>query len=137
MAFARDALFVRRFTARTLIAATLLAVPIQAAAQLIISEFRVRGPSGLADEYVVITNPSPTPHTVAALSGTGYGVAASDGVTRFSIPNGTVIPGYGSYLGVNSVSYSLGSYPAGNGTTATGNATFTTDIPDTPGSDLQ
>jgi hypothetical protein len=29
--------------------------------------------------------------------------------------------------------YSLGSYPAGNGTTATGDATYTTDIPDNAG----
>jgi len=36
-------------------------------------------------------------------------------------------------LCVNSTSYSLGSYPAGNGTTATGDATYTTDIPDNAG----
>jgi hypothetical protein len=36
-------------------------------------------------------------------------------------------------LCVNSASYSLGSYPAGNGTTATGDATYTTDIPDNVG----
>lgn len=34
---------------------------------------------------------------------------------------------------MNSVAYSLASYPAGNGTTATGDATFTTDIPDNAG----
>jgi hypothetical protein len=34
---------------------------------------------------------------------------------------------------VNSVAYSLASYPAGNGTTATGDATYTTDIPDNAG----
>jgi hypothetical protein len=37
------------------------------------------------------------------------------------------------YLCVNSVGYSLASYPAGNGTTATGDATYTTDIPDNAG----
>src|SRR4029434_1850987 len=62
-------------------------------------------------------------------SGTGYGLAASDGTTRCSIPNGTVIPARGHYLCVNSVGYGLASYPAGNGTTATGDATYTTDIP--------
>ena len=40
-------------------------------------------------------------------SGTGYGVAASDGSTRCSIPNGTVIPAGGHYLCVNCVGYSL------------------------------
>jgi hypothetical protein len=60
-------------------------------------------------------------------------VAASDGVTRATIPNGTVIPGHGHYLIVNSLSYSLASSPAGNGTTATGDVTYTTDIPDNAG----
>ncbi|GAB2464165.1 hypothetical protein GCM10027082_14760 [Comamonas humi] len=113
------------------------ALPSQAqtatAGQLVISEFRVRGPNGANDEYIVIQNLSGADHTVTSASGTGYGVAASDGTTRFSIPNGTVIPNQGYYLGVNSVGYSLASYPAGNGTTATGDATWTTDIPDNAG----
>ena len=71
-------------------------------------------------------------HTVAG-GGTGYAVAASNGVARMVIPNGTVIPAYGHYLGVNSVGYSLASYPAGNGTAAIGDATWTTDIPDNAG----
>jgi hypothetical protein len=101
--------------------------------QIIISEFRVRGPSGAQDEFIELYNASGADHTVAAASGTGYGVAASDGVTRCSIPNGTVIPNRGHYLCVNSATYSLGAYPAGNGTTATGDATYTTDIPDNAG----
>jgi hypothetical protein len=101
--------------------------------QIIISEFRVRGPSGATDEFIELYNASGAAHTVVAASGTGYGVAASDGTTRCSIPNGTVIPNRGHYLCVNSTSYSLGSYPAGNATTATGDATYTTDIPDNAG----
>ena len=62
------------------------------AGQLVISEFRVRGPNGLNDEFIEIANVSGADHTVAALSGTGYGIAASNGVTRCSIPTGTVIP---------------------------------------------
>lgn len=101
---------------------------------LLISEFRLRGPSGANDEFVEIYNPGSTPHTVESSDGSaGYGLAASDGVVRFTIPNGTVIPAKGHYLGVNSVAYSLASYPAGNGTTATGDATYTTDIPDNAG----
>src|ERR687891_490500 len=101
-------------------------------AQLIISEFRVRGPNGANDEFVEIYNNSGADHTVAG-GGTGYAVAASNGVARCVIPNGTVIPNRGHYLCVNSVGYSLASYPAGNGTTATGDATYTTDIPDNAG----
>jgi hypothetical protein len=103
------------------------------AGQIIISEFRVRGPNGANDEFIEIFNASGADHTVTAASGTGYGVAASDGTTRCSIPNGTVIPNRGHYLCANSVGYSLASYPAGNGTTATGDATYTTDIPDNAG----
>ena len=99
---------------------------------LVISEFRVRGPNGANDEFVEITNVGSTDHTVAG-GGTGYAVAASNGVARCVIPNGTVVPAFGSYLCVNSVGYSLASYPAGNGTTATGDATYTTDIPDNAG----
>lgn len=101
-------------------------------AQIIISEFRLRGPSGANDEFIELYNNSGADHTVAG-GGTGYAVAASDGVARCVIPNGTVIPNRGHYLCVNSVAYSLASYPAGNGTTATGDATYTTDIPDNAG----
>lgn len=103
-----------------------------AATTLVISEFRVRGPSGANDEFIEIMNATGADHTVAG-GGTGYAVAASDGVARCVIPNGTVIPNKGHYLCVNSVAYSLASYPAGNGTTATGDATYTTDIPDNAG----
>src|SRR4030095_2570490 len=89
------------------------------AGQLLISEFRVRGPNGATDEFIEIYNNSGADHTVTAASGTGYGIAASDATTRCSIPNGTVIPNRGHYLCTNSSvgGYSLGSYPAGNGTT--------------------
>jgi hypothetical protein len=103
------------------------------AGQVLISEFRLRGPSGAQDEFIELYNNSGASHTVVAASGTGYGVAASDGTTRCSIPNGTVIPNRGHYLCVNSATYSLGAYPGGNGTTATGDATYTTDIPDNAG----
>jgi len=122
-----------RRTLRIVASAVLLAASLDAAAQLIISEFRLRGPNGANDEYVVLHNNSGTDHTVTAASGTGYGLAASDGVTRCSVPNGTIVPRNGAYLCVNSVGYSLASYPAGNGTTATGDATYTTDIPDNAG----
>lgn len=105
---------------------------ISVTAPLIISEFRLRGPSGANDEFIEVYNASGSTHTVSG-GGTGYAIVASDGVARCVIPNGTVIPNRGHYLCVDSVAYSLSSYPAGNGTTATGDATYTTDIPDNAG----
>ena len=106
----------------------ILLIPVAAfgAGSLIISEFRVRGPSGANDEFIEIYNDSGIAHTVTASSGSGYAVAASDGTTRCSIPNGTVIPARGHYLCTNSGAYSLGGY-------ATADATYTTDIPDNAG----
>lgn len=97
------------------------------ASTLVISEFRERGPSGANDEFVEIYNPNSLPVTVSTSDASaGWALVASDGTARFIIPNGTVIPPRGHYLGANSVAYSLSGY-------ATANATFTTDIPDNSG----
>jgi predicted extracellular nuclease len=104
------------------------------AGQLIISEFRNRGPNGVADEYVEVYNNTALNHTVQSSDGSaGYSIVAQDNILRCTIPNGTVIPARGHYLCVNSAGYSLGNYPAASGTTATGDASFTTDIPDNNG----
>jgi len=101
---------------------------------LMISEFRLRGPNGANDEFIEIYNSSGAQLTVQSADGSaGYAVGAADGIIRCTIPNGTVIPAGGHYLCVNSVGYSLASYPAGDGTTATGNASYTTDIGDNVG----
>src|SRR5215207_6666251 len=50
-----------------------------ATGQLIISEFRVRGPNGANDEFIEIFNDTGADHTVAG-GGTGYAIAASNGV---------------------------------------------------------
>src|SRR5205807_4557866 len=52
---------------------------------------------------------------------------------RCAVPHGTAIPAGGHFLCANSVAYSISGYPAGNGTTATANLTYTTDIPDNAG----
>jgi len=122
--------FVSRFLAFVLLT---IVVSTNASAQLIISEFRTHGVNGAADEFIELCNNSANPLTVAAASGTGYGVAASDGVLRCTVPNGTVIPARGHYLCANSSGFSLTSYPAGNGTTSTADATYTTDIADNAG----
>lgn len=60
-------------------------------------------------------------------------MVASDGLTRFVTPNGTIIPARGHFLGVNNLQYSLASYPAGSGAIATGDATYTMNIADNAG----
>jgi hypothetical protein len=101
-------------------------VHVFAAGSLVISEFRLRGPNGATDEFIEIYNDSGVTHTVTPASGTGYGVAASDGVLRCTIPTGTVIPARGHFLCANSGGYSLTAYAAAD-------ATYTTDIPDNAG----
>src|SRR5262245_14066283 len=91
------------------------------AGQIVISEFRLHGPNGDNDEYIVLHNRSGADHVVTAASGTGYGLAASDGVTRCTIPNGTVIPNQRAYLCANSAGYSLTGH-------AGPDASFTTGI---------
>lgn len=101
---------------------------------LIISEFRLFGTAGGTDEFIEVYNNSDAAHFVVAPDGSsGYAIAASDGVVRCTIPNGTMIPARGHFLCVNSGGYSLSNYPAGDGTTATGDATYSNDIADNAG----
>jgi hypothetical protein len=91
------------------------------ATPLVISEFRLRGPGGASDEFIEIYNAGDSNVTVQAFDGSaGFAVAAADFLTRFTIPNGTVIPARGHYLGVNSAGYTLGSHPASSTTPSTG-----------------
>jgi hypothetical protein len=97
---------------------------------LIISETRFQGPNGLEDEYVEIYNNTDTAHVVSPPDGSsGYALVAADGAVRAVIPFGATIPARGHYLIANSNGYSLSGYPAGPGTTATPDLTFTADIP--------
>ncbi|MBX7187282.1 MAG: choice-of-anchor D domain-containing protein [Vicinamibacteria bacterium] len=72
---------------------------------LVIREFRLRGPVGPAsatDEYVALHNRTNTSITIAAPDGSaGFTVADSNGVPVFTIPNGLVIPARGHFLGAN------------------------------------
>lgn len=101
---------------------------------LLISEFRFRGPGGANDEYVELYNNTDAPIIVSAPDGSdGWALAASDGVVRFVLANGTNIPARGHYLGVNSGGYSLNGYPSGATGGATGDGTYTNDIHDNSG----
>ena len=83
-------------------------------APLIISEFRFRGPNGINDEFIEIYNNSDSPtYVLATDASSGFAVAAADGVIRFIIPNGTIIPARGHYLGTNFF-YSLDDYAPGD-----------------------
>ena len=88
--------------------------------QLLISEFRLHGPQGPEDEFIEIYNNTDSPHVVASVSGQGYSVAASDGVVRCLIPDGTNIPARGHFLCTNSDGYSLSNYPSSAPFTVTG-----------------
>jgi hypothetical protein len=115
------------------------ALPPTTVGQLIISEFRLRGPGGAQDEFIEIYNPTAASVSAqAADASAGLGIVASDGTLRCTIPNGTPIPARGHFLCANTA-YSLINYPSGNNgsvaTLATADAAFsnTTDIPDIAG----
>jgi hypothetical protein len=105
-----------------------------APAPIMISEFRFRGPNGVNDEFVEIYNNTDRDLQVATIDASeGWSLVASDGLVRSVIPVGTIIPARGHYLAVNTLGYSLGSYPAGDDRTATADASYVTDIPDGAG----
>ncbi|HXM36484.1 MAG TPA: lamin tail domain-containing protein [Pyrinomonadaceae bacterium] len=103
------------------------------AGTLIISEFRVRGPNGANDEFIEIYNNSGANHTVASISGGGYAVATSAGVIICTLPNTTVIPAGGHFICVNTIAFSLATYPSGSSPIGSGDATYGFDIPDQSG----
>jgi hypothetical protein len=124
------------------------------AGQVVISELRLRGPAGSADEFVELYNNTDQDVVVQATDASaGWAVVVSDGQFTgplFTVPNGTRIPARGHFLGANSLGYSLGGYPSGNPNaliltaapnavaqvpfaTATPDATWDIDVPDGTG----
>ena len=98
-------------------------------AGLIISEFRLRGPNGSNDEYLELYNNTDTGITICTADGSsGWAVVSSDGITRFVVGSGTMIPARAHYLAVAG-GYSLSGY---SGSTP-GNLTYASDIPDNSG----
>ncbi|HYE13826.1 MAG TPA: hypothetical protein VD968_05220 [Pyrinomonadaceae bacterium] len=95
--------------------------------QVVISEFRFRGPAGSCDEFVELYNNSVERVVVQSTDGSaGWTIASLDAVgpgeptvynDAIMIPNGTVIPPHGHYLATcvqldeaNTNRYSLGAY---------------------------
>jgi hypothetical protein len=104
-----------------------------ATGQVLISEFRFNGPGGTTDEFIELYNNTDAALTVAdptppATGAAGWALATNTGVV-FVVPNGTTIPARGHFLAVNkfpgATGYTLDGYPAGNGTTATGDLVYT------------
>lgn len=99
---------------------------------VIISEFRVRGPNGTTDEFVELyntTNNDINVNTPDGSAGWPLAALAADGVTittPFTIPIDTIIPAHGHYLAVNSAGYSLSAR-------ASADQTYTADLADNTG----
>ncbi len=93
--------------------------------QLLINEFRLRGPNGAADEYVELYNNTDTPITVSVTDGSqGWAVVSlANEEFGFIIPNGTTIAPRAHLLAINPTGYSLSGHTAAD-------RTFTTDLPD-------
>lgn len=90
------------------------------------------------NEFIEFYNNTDSQITVSTTDGSaGWSLVAEDGIVRFTIPNGTVIPARGHYLATNSVGYSLTQYPGGyegtNESFSTPDISYTLDIEDTFG----
>jgi parallel beta-helix repeat protein len=69
------------------------------AGQIVISEFRLRGEAGAADDFVELYNATNAPMNVVSADGSaGWAVATSDGVVRGVVPVGVTIPARGHFL---------------------------------------
>lgn len=80
-----------------------------ATALVIISEFRLQGPTSTTDEFIELYNT-----TSSSINISGYTLTSSDGQLSLTLPSAT-IPGYGHYLITNTSGYSLGNAAQGLG----------------------
>lgn len=108
-----------------------------------ISEFRLRGPQGVRDEFVELYNPSDTPAIVNTTDNSdGWALAAATSAGATSgvavVPNGTVIPARGHFLFADNpdgatgltLVYSLNTYPAIQVRSADSDTGWSFDLPD-------
>jgi hypothetical protein len=95
------------------------AAPVGLNTSVVISEFRVRGPSGGNDEFVEVYNNADAPVNIG-----GWKLKASNSAgatsTRATVPGGIVIPPRGHFLFVNSSASGYSGAVAGNQTYGTG-----------------
>jgi hypothetical protein len=103
---------------------------------VIISEFRARGPQGESDEFIELYNNTDADITVQATdASTGWALVASDGDIKTDFPNGTVLPARSHFLVANFIGFSLtflstdANYFTDLPTSNLGIALFSTDNP--------
>ena len=94
-------------------------------ATVVISEFRVRGPSGGNDEFVELYNLSNSPINIGGWKINGSNNAAGTS-TRLTITAGTTIPAKGHFLATNSAA-------SGYSGAVPGNQTYTVGVTDDGG----
>jgi predicted extracellular nuclease len=115
----------------TILALVLTAVPMQSAkavsTNIVISEFRVRGPNGGSDEFIELYNLSSSPVNIGGWKINGSNNAGSTS-TRVTIMSGVILNPGCHYLVTNS-STSGGPYSG----SVTGDQTYTTGITDDGG----
>jgi hypothetical protein len=121
-----------------------------AAGQVVISEFRLRGPGAGAsptatdqqnDEFIELYNATDTEFIVAdaapvgGVSTDGWAIVSSDApfTAKFVIPVGTRIPARGHYLVTNGLGYSLSLNAAADVVPGGSPASYYADIPDGAG----
>jgi hypothetical protein len=89
------------------------------------------------DEFIELYNNTDSPLFVATTDGSkGWAVAASDGLVRFIIPTGTIIPPRAHFLSPNLLGYSLDSIATGDFVIRGDDSTcfgYELDIPDNAG----
>ncbi|HRQ22648.1 MAG TPA: lamin tail domain-containing protein, partial [Anaerolineales bacterium] len=123
--------FARMFSAMMILALVFSGLPMDFAkassTSIVISEFRVRGPNGAADEFVELYNLSSAPVDVGGWLIRGSNSSGTVG-TRATIPSGTVI-NPGCYYLVTNSSTSGGPYSGA----VPGDLTFATGITDDGG----
>ncbi len=117
------------------------------AGQVVISEFRLRGPdpdgngalTGTDDEFIELYNTTNSDFVVAdrapvALNTAGWAIVSSDAplTPKYIIPAGTTIPARGHFLVTNGTGYSLGAYATADAPGGSP-ATYNVDIPDGAG----
>lgn len=98
-----------------------------------ISEFRTRGATnGTEDEFIELYNPNDfgyvidqTENPPANIFTNGFTVAGSDGIIRFTVPQGTQLDPFDHYLGINC---NTGGYTLGGG-----NVCYSKALPDNKG----